>query len=84
MKAKNNYGQRDKNVVNIILKTIVFIILTLYAISIIYILVWGVINSLKSNVDFLVKNNIFGLPNPEFSSDELFKLNNYRLILEKF
>ena len=27
MKAKNNYGQRDKNVVNIILKTIVFIII---------------------------------------------------------
>lgn len=84
MKVRDNHRQHDKSAVNIILKAIVFIVLVLYAISIIYILLWGVINSLKSSVDFSVKDNIFGLPNPEFSSDELFKLKNYRLILEKF
>lgn len=76
--------QREMSAFNIIVKGIVFTILALYALSIIYLLVWGLLNSLKSSIDFTVKQNIFGFPNLEYSKEELLELKNYRLIIEKF
>ena len=84
MKIKSRVKRRETNAFNIIAKSIVFIILALYALSIIYLLVWGLLNSLKSSVDFTVNKNIFGLPNLKYSSDEVFALKNYKLIIEKF
>ncbi len=84
MKNKMKHKQQDKNVFNIIVKVIIFTVLMLYALSIMYLLLWGLINSLKSSVDFTVKGNVFGFPNPEYSQEELFKLKNYSLIIEKF
>ncbi len=84
MKLQNKNLHCKKNTANIILKTIIFTVLIIYAASILYTLLWGILNSLKSSVDFSVKNNIFGFPNPEYSSDEMFKLKNYQLILDRF
>lgn len=84
MNVNKKHQQKDRNTLNIIFKTIVFSVLLLYALTIIYLLFWGLLTSLKANIDFTTKDNKFGFPNLEYSREEFFKLKNYKLILEKF
>ena len=84
MNGNKKHQQKDRNTLNIIFKTIVFSVLLLYALTIIYLLFWGLLTSLKANIDFTTKDNKFGFPNLEYSREEFFKLKNYKLILEKF
>ena len=72
------------DVTSIIFKTIFCAILVLYSISLIAMMLWGLLTSLKSNLDFRIMNNVLGLPNLEVSRDEFLKLNNYKLMLEHF
>lgn len=58
------------------LALILFLLLTVYAISLIFVLVWGFISSLKSHLDFGDMGNVMGLPNPEFSASEM-QFGNY-------
>lgn len=53
------------------LKAIVFTVLIIYSISMIFMLCWGFLTSLKSAIDFTDFKNHFGLPNPAYSSDEM-------------
>ena len=72
-------GRALSNFFIILLGTIIL----LYAISVILPLVWGLITSLKSNMDFQYQNNKLWFPNAEFSAAEI-KLANYSLILNNF
>ena len=38
------------------------VILVMYAALMLYLLYWGLLNSLKNNEDFLINQNFFGLP----------------------
>ena len=62
---------------------LVFAILIIYTLSILLLLGWGLITSLKSNMDFLTFNNKVGLPRWEYSSKEIF-LAHYKGILSGF
>ena len=53
--------KREKNKINI-LQWVLFVALIIYAVTMIYSLYWGFINSLKSERDFLINKNYFGLP----------------------
>ena len=60
--------KRKKNKINI-LQWILFVALIIYAVTMIYSLYWGFLNSLKSERDFLINKNYFGLPETwEFSN----------------
>ena len=65
------------------LSVVICVLLTIYAISMILLLFYGVINSLKSNVDFLNGNKAFGWPRKKFSQQEIFG-KNYLLIFQNF
>lgn len=75
--------KKKETFVNKIVIWSIFAVLALYVLTILATLFWGLITSLKSNVDFLYGGNILGFPNPKKSADEL-KLKNYALILENF
>ena len=53
----------EKSLVNKIFMVTVCVVLSLYAISILIPLIWGVITSLKNNLDFSVGGNVIGFPN---------------------
>ena len=69
--------KRDKNPFNITVKSILFTILLLYALSMILVLLWGLITSLKNSADLDV-GNYLGLPNLKWSREEALKLANYQ------
>lgn len=69
---------------NKIFKITLCVILAIYALSMILMLFWGLLTSLKSYADFGRNGNVLGFPDPKTSKDELFKLANYKLILDKF
>lgn len=80
---------KEKSLVNKIFMTVVCIVLVLYAISILVPLVWGLITSLKNNLDFTVGGNVIGFPNLDKtvkwnSRLEFFNLENYRVVLNEF
>lgn len=68
----------------------IFVILIVYSISLFIPIIWGIITSLKSNVDFSTPgNNVLGFPNLDEgikwnSREQFFRLENYKLILESF
>ena len=66
----------DKNPLNIIVKTFLFLILFAYTLSMIFTLAWGLLTSLKSSYDFVNLNNVLGLPSSMWSENEL-KFGNY-------
>lgn len=72
------------SVINTIFISVFCTILIVYSISLIFMLLWGLLTSLKSNTDFLYMNNVMGLPNLDKSRDECLKLANYTLNLEYF
>lgn len=84
MKMKNKLQTKENDVVSVLFKIIIFSILIVYAATIIYLLFWGLLTSLKANVDFAVYDNKFGFPDLEYSREEAFRFNNYKLVLEKF
>lgn len=53
MKTKKN---------SIVIKAILFTVLCVYSLSIVLILIWALNTSLKTNEDFLISQNYFGLP----------------------
>lgn len=59
---------------------IVCIVLFAYALSVIVILGWGILTSLKSYIDFDTANNVIGLPNVKWSKNEIF-FSNYSKVL---
>ena len=65
------------------LKAIVFTVLIIYSISMIFMLCWGFLTSLKSTIDFTDFKNHFGLPDPEYSSKEIL-FANYKYIWQNF
>ena len=84
MKMKDNLKTKENDVVSTVFKIFIFTVLLLYALTIVYLLFWGLLTSLKANVDFAVYNNKFGLPNLEYSREEALSFKNYALVVEKF
>ena len=75
---------KKKRVFDRIFITFVCVLLCVYAVSLIFLLGWGLLTSLKSRIDFMFMQNVLGLPSMEYSADEFLKLSNYRLIFENF
>ena len=71
-----------KNPMNLLL-SFVFIVLLLYSISVIFIFAWGMITSLKSEIDFKDLGNYIGLPNFKWSKNEIF-FGNYLAVFTGF
>ena len=71
-----------KNPMNLLL-ALVFMVLLLYSISIIFVFAWGMITSLKSEIDFKDLGNYIGLPNFEWSKNEIF-FGNYLAVFTGF
>ncbi|MBQ8657837.1 MAG: carbohydrate ABC transporter permease [Clostridia bacterium] len=59
------------------------VILALYSVSIISVLIWALITSLKASVDFGILGNVLGFPDLKYSADEV-RLANYFRIFSKF
>ena len=81
-------AKRSETITKIVF-VFLFIVLAVYALSMIAMLLWGLLTSLKSSDDFENLNNVMGLPNldPEniFNSrDALFKLSNYKTVIDNF
>lgn len=74
-KTKN---QLNKNPLIIIIT----IVLALYAATIIFILLWGLLTALKNEDEFAILRNYMGFPNAEISSNEMFRFANFKLVLE--
>jgi ABC-type glycerol-3-phosphate transport system permease component len=66
-----------------LLLALVFMVLLLYSISIIFVFAWGMITSLKSEIDFKDLGNYIGLPNFEWSKNEIF-FGNYLAVFTGF
>ncbi len=60
---------------------VVFAVLVAYVISLLIPLAWGLLTSLKSSLDFNVKSNVLGFPNPEYSAEEM-KFGNYSKLIK--
>ena len=75
--------KKERSKFNLVFIIVLFIILAVYVISICLPLIWGLLTSLKSFLDFDLYGNVLGFPNPEYSADEI-KLANYGIILERF
>lgn len=78
MKTKKKRKIFDTSVV-----TVIAVILSVYAVIMIALLVWGFITSLKSSMDFSTLGNVVGFPDKKYSADEL-KFANYKIIWENF
>ena len=61
----------------------VFAVLAVYSISIILLLAWGFLTSLKSVTDFTDMGNVLGLPNTKFSAKQV-RFYNYAVVLQSF
>lgn len=68
--------KRDKSLLNITVKIILFIILFIYTLTMVFTLAWGLLTSFKSSLDFANMGNVLGIPNITFSSYEM-KFGNY-------
>ena len=58
-------------------KILLFSFLIIYSISIIFLLAWAVFTSLKTNREFLIDQNFFGLP-------KVFAFENYKAVFDNF
>ncbi len=81
-KNKNNTMKGKKTVVEKIVWTSIFVFLIIYTLMFLALLLWGIITSFKSNIDFMHAENFIGLPNPEFSSNEI-AFGNYGTSISK-
>ncbi len=78
-----NKKAKQKFSLDKILIILIGVVLAVYTLTIIAVLLWGFITSLKSDMDFQILKNVWKLPNPKYSSEEL-KFGNYFYIFEKF
>lgn len=81
--------KRDKSVASKIFIISLCVLLSIYALSIVLTLLWGLLSSLKSPYDFLVNNNWLGFPtldkaNLGNSRETFFKLANYQVIVKDY
>ena len=69
-----------------VLLAVVFIVLVIYSLSMIFILLWGLLTTFKSHVDFSGTitgiPNVLGLPDPKASAEQL-NFANYKVIFSK-
>ncbi len=72
-----------QNILNKLLLWVIFVVLILYSITILFTIIWGLITSLKSDIDFASLGNTMGLPRWEFSKKEI-KLYNYTYLINVF
>ena len=73
-----NKKQNSLHVVDIL----VIVLLSVYALSLIGLMAWGILTSLKSYDDFAIFGNILGLPNLEmYGAQDALALGNYKRIL---
>ncbi len=75
--------KKKKTVANIIFITIVCVMLSLYVLSIVFSLAWGLLTSFKSSLDFIQAKNYWGLPIYELSEGEI-KFGNYKIVVQNF
>ncbi len=77
--------KRDKNrtakIANTIFLTVVATLLIVYSLSIVVTLLWGLMTSLKSTLDFQWMGNVIKLPSWEWSKDAIF-FDNYKFVFE--
>ena len=81
--------RKPKSIVNKIFVISLCVLLSLYALSIIFTLVWGFIASFKNQYEFMFYNNWLGLPTLDASKipnsrEELFRFANYRTIIRDY
>lgn len=73
-----NKKQNSLHVVDIL----VIVLLSVYALSLIGLMAWGILTSLKSYDDFAIFGNILGLPNLEmYGAQDALAFGNYKRIL---
>lgn len=85
-------GKKPKpDKVDIIFYVIMAIIISVFAISLLYLLLWGFMNSLKSPTDFNQRGGLvfplldFNNPdNPFASNHEFFEFKNYQIVIQNF
>lgn len=77
-------AKRKENKKNLAIIISICVVLSVYALTIISILAWGFLTSLKNDVDYTLLKNKFGLPNLKYSKEEFLSLKNYRLIFSAF
>ncbi len=78
---KKNCKINSAKVVNIVFLTVVIFLLSVYSISMILTLGWGLLTSLKSSLDFQWMGNVIGLPDPKLSKETLL-FDNYKFVFE--
>lgn len=81
IKKRKNLLSKIKNINPIM--TVLFAVLIVYAVSIVFVLAWGFLTSLKSVEDFSDMGNVLGLPNAKWSSKQIL-FRNYSLVLKSF
>ena len=60
----------------------IFALLTIFSLTLLLLLAWGVLTSFKSYDDFALFNNIIGLPNLEaYGAQDALAFGNYRRVL---
>lgn len=75
-------GKKKINLFNVIL-VVIFILLAFYALSLIALLLWGLLTSFKSIIDFSDLGNVLGLPDAIYSQKEVTGY-NYYLVFQSF
>ena len=75
--------KKQKSVINVIFIVVVCAVLCIYVASIVFSLLWGVLTSFKSGLDFIQAKNYWGLPLFELSENEI-KFGNYKIVVDNF
>ena len=70
------------DIVKTIFIVVICAVLILYSLSLVFVLGWGGLTSLKSETDFDTYGNLMGLPSLEWSSAEFLELKNYTMMFE--
>ncbi len=81
--------KKEKSLFNKIFIIVICVVLSVYAISILFPLIWGLMTSLKNPYDIFFNDNILGFPtldanNPSNSRDYFFSLFNYQIIIRDY
>lgn len=76
--------EKRKNTISTIFVVCVSLLLCIYALAMLFLLYWGLLTSLKSRLDFLFKENMFGFPNMKLSKKEFLQFENYKAVLQAF
>ncbi|MGN1052494.1 MAG: carbohydrate ABC transporter permease [Candidatus Scatosoma sp.] len=85
-KKKNKLNGAAPKVKNPLNKNPIIIVtmavLILYALSILLVLGWGLLTAFKSDIDFEIMGNYIGLPNSEYSREEMFRFKNFTTVFK--